>query len=144
MRIHAFCIKESCELKTLTLNISPILPHPRNFQTSYQSYSSAASLPQAWSCPVLLWEGWSVFWSFQLAAEFPLLFLSSSREGVVVVTAISSIVHPYMGNTGSQMTGFPCDLNVCERKIFLCSITTGRMEEWGGISILTCTWVEME
>lgn len=131
MRIHVFWIEENCALKTLTLPIFKVFPHPsalREFPSilpRLQACSSPSSGCQAadtaWTCPVLLWEGWSLFWPFQpgsAPSALPFLFLWTSREGVTGATAMSSMAHPYVGNAGSQMPGCPCHLVYMCKEVF--------------------------
>lgn len=111
-----------------------------------QAFPTMAPFPQAWTCPVLLWVGWSLFGSFQLGALLPLLcpffFLWTSSSRVLVVTAVPPIAHPYTGNAGSQMPVFPSDWVCMWEEYFPLYLAEGKSEV--GLVFLTCTSVEME
>jgi len=61
-------------------------------------------------------------------SALPDLVLWTSGEGVIVVTAISSIAHPWE-TQGARCQSFHVIKYICARKVFLCSITAGRVEE---------------
>lgn len=150
MRIHAFWMKESCLLKNSHTNhflkSLPILPHLRNFPASYHGNRPAAPLfqvvkqltklghVQCSSKRAGLCFGPSTLGQYSVcsALSFPLDFQGRTYSGDSHFFHCSSIHGKHREPDARVSMWF----SICVQGIFFCSITAGRTEEWGRISIL--------